>query len=146
MKVSTHVISTSIICLILLFVSDWYNAVLFFIGGVLIDVDHYYHYIIRKKTLSLLEAYKWNVYWSREIEANPRKYMIMHICHAVEFLIVVFAISVLVDNYFFFYGVCFHWLLDISYMTYTKTISVRKLSIIQYLIIKSRGKHNRIIL
>lgn len=146
MKVSTHVISTSIICLILIVLTDWYNAVLFFIGGVLVDFDHYLNYAKVKKDLSLARAYKWHLKILSKIRAKPEKFLVFHVFHSVEFILLLLLVSYFFNNYFLLLGVGFHSLLDLVKAFRCRTASVRKLSFIQYLLVKSKSKKDKIIL
>jgi len=146
MKVSVHAASTGIISLLILVTVNWHSAVLFFIGGVLIDIDHYLNYAIRKRDLSLIRAYNWHLKILKEIRANPEKYMVFHVFHSIEFMLLVLVISYFFNNYFLLLGVGFHSLLDMIESFRCRTPSVRKLSFIQYLIVKRKVKKDKIIL
>jgi len=63
------------------------SALLIFSSSVLIDVDHYIHYIYKKRDISLINAY----FWHKGLPKHHKK--ILHIFHTLEFHILVFLIS-----------------------------------------------------
>lgn len=145
MKVSTHAISTSAISAFILLITSWPNALLFLVGGVLIDFDHYLRYVWLKKDLNLKNAYKWNYDLLLIIPDNPKKYIALHIFHTIESLLFLLIIGYFWNNYFLFFGVCFHIILDEISMVYNRTFGVRKLSILHYLLLNPSQKKNKII-
>lgn len=147
MKVSVHAVSTGIVSLIILAVTNWQNALLFFIGGVLFDVDHYLNYVVKKRDLSLRRAHTWYSNLTKDIQTEPKRYLALHIFHTIEFMFLLLALGYIFDNYFLFLGVLFHNFLDLIYMYYYKTWGVRKMSLVQYyFFLKSTDKEGKIIL
>ena len=116
------------LALFLIFPFIGFNVILVFLASVLIDVDHYWHYLIRKKDISLKNAFNWH--------KNLPKFHkpVMHIFHTLEFFIVLCFFSLFFDFLIYILlGIIFHYLLDIIQLGYEKRIHVREYSLIKYL-------------
>jgi len=101
----------------------WFGALVIFLASVFIDVDHYLYYIIKKKDLSLKNAYGWFVNRSnqlRKMSASKRRLYknAILIFHGVEFLAVLAALSLISPIFkFVIIGCLIHYVLDfIDYM------------------------------
>ncbi|MBU4332471.1 hypothetical protein KKD19_00840 [Patescibacteria group bacterium] len=146
MKVSVHAASTGIISLLILATTNWQNGLLFFIGGILVDVDHYLKFAWRVKNPSFIKAYKTCCELSEKIKKNPKQYLSLCHFHTIEFLIIVFALSLAWGSYFLFFGICFHFLLDILAMFIYHSVGVREISIIRFMFRKRKVEKEKIII
>lgn len=93
---------------------------LLFFSSVLIDVDHYLYYLLKKKDWSLRRAYKWFMSNEKKFLSLPRKLRNNYhggffFLHGVEVLFILILLTMFVSKYFFFIfiGIFFHLLLDI---------------------------------
>lgn len=127
MYVSQHIILGVVFSVILFLVFPQAGLVgitMVFFSTILIDVDHYIDHVVRKKDWSLKNAYKNSIKKMSKFISLPRKkrdrfYGGFYCLHGLEFLVVLFILSIIVSRYFFFVflGVSFHLLLDIIHET-----------------------------
>jgi hypothetical protein len=113
-------------------------------SSVLIDVDHYFYYVYKKKKLNPFKAYRW--YTSRRHKCcslpkeQKRKIHFGTFClHGIEILIILLLLGFFVSDIFYFIliGFTFHLLSDLSIeiIWYNR---YNKLSVI-YSFLKSKG-------
>ena len=113
---------------------DIYYTIFFMFGAYLIDIDHYLVYIFTFKEFSIKKAIN---FFSDEAFSfakgnHPTFFLPLH---TIESFIAVLSISVYIPSlYFLFFGMVFHYTLDLcyDYMTFKKFI--REFSIITYLL------------
>jgi hypothetical protein len=118
---STHIIIGAIASFLiwLIFPSlTWWQVFIIFASSILIDVDHYLWYAIKKKDWSLRRAYQWHVKKSElfqkmdEKERNKFKHLLV-IFHGIEFWL--FLILLIFINKIFLFvliGIVIHMILD----------------------------------
>ena len=115
------------------------NAWMIAATAVLIDVDHYLFYAIKKRDFSYAGAYSWHV--EQEIKAKRmarkgiRKRGPFHIFHTIEFHLLLLLLSF--RNTIFFYafaGFVFHSAVDFVDLALTKTIYRREYFFTSWLI------------
>lgn len=100
------------------FVNFW-EAFIFLASTVLIDVDHYFYYISRKRKYDIKGAYNWfkakERLW-KSIQPHDRKhyYTGFYLFHGVEWLILLAILGHFVSQLFYFVlaGMLFHLILD----------------------------------
>ncbi len=120
-----------------------YASVIFF-ASFLIDFDHYFIYVYRKKDLNLKKAYIYFLKLKLKINnlLKQRKNVKAPLClfHTVEFLLLILILSFVNEFVFFiFIGFLFHSLLDIMYLYYEfNTFHPRSFSFILYLINRNK--------
>lgn len=147
MKPITHLI-LGIILAVILFVTipeiSLIQLGIIVAASVLIDIDHYFYYVYKKKKLNPIKAYKWYIgnrkkCCSMSKEQKEKVHFGTCFLHGIEILILLFILGFFVSNVFYFIliGFTFHLLLDLSveiiyYNNYNK-ISVT------YAFLKSRG-------
>lgn len=71
-----HIIINLTISLFLLFILPPLGVLIFFLSSFLIDVDHYFYYVIVKKNFSLKSAYNWfslKFYKFKQLSFKERK-------------------------------------------------------------------------
>ncbi len=95
------------------------GLLLIVISSVLIDIDHYFYYVIKKRNFNLFKAYKWYIEKMRARKTLPKHKKRMYktdilIFHGIEFVILL-TILLPVNKFFsfIFMGVVFHLTLDI---------------------------------
>ena len=101
---------TSLILSILLFPIYSYNALLVFIFGFFIDIDHYIWSIFKDKNFNFLDSYK---YFKNR---NIIKRDLLNIFHVIEFWILIAIIFIIFKNDFFYpllIGLVVHLTMDI---------------------------------
>ncbi|MBI2662433.1 hypothetical protein HYX11_03160 [Candidatus Woesearchaeota archaeon] len=107
MNLSVHFITSIILTAIL---SPWwgYQSLIVIVGGFLIDVDHYLAYIIERKDMNLVKAYKFNRYEKTSVNG------FINVFHTIEFWVVCAIFSFYVEiMVMFVMGLILHMLLDI---------------------------------
>ena len=108
----THIILSLILAALLKYLSSLTSIqiLVILLSAVLIDVDHWFVYISKKKDLSITRSYNWFVAISKL--KNPPRFLC--IFHTIEFFILIAILSL---NYIFFQlvliGMAFHVALDI---------------------------------
>ena len=113
-------------------------------SSVLVDIDHYFYYVYKKKKINPVKAYKWYMGNRKKCRTMSKEHKRTthfgtYCLHGIEILIILLLLGFFVSNFFYFVliGVTFHLLLDLSveiiyYGIYDK-ISVT------YAFLKSRG-------
>lgn len=95
------------------------NLSLLFLSSTLMDVDHYFFYIYRKKSFDIYKAYKYALEHKRQIrefgiEADEEFPKYFYIFHGFEIILIAFILSFFFKPaYFIFIGFSFHLLLDL---------------------------------
>lgn len=115
MKTSVHIAASAILAAMLYPIFQW-KVLFIFVGGVLIDIDHYFWYVYKYKKLSLFDCYKH--YMKHMGNANQEKdFGTLLIFHTIEFLLLMAAMS-FSNGYFlvFTIGLFGHYLLDLVYL------------------------------
>ena len=115
MRTWVHILVSSILVLMLFPKFKW-TSLIIFIGGILIDVDHYLWYIYKYKNWSLIECYK---HYSNQMEIKnyDKNFGILLVFHTIEFLLIIIALSFL--NKFaliFTIGLLSHYIFDLIFL------------------------------
>lgn len=117
------------------------RSLFFFLGSVLIDIDHYVIYLYFSKFKD------WNVKKMFQFHSLVRQWLYSHSIyvllsfHTVEFLLLVLIFAFWfgsVEIYLIFFGLLFHLLLDTLRMYQLKKLEVRALSFVEYWIRKRK--------
>jgi hypothetical protein len=133
MNISIHVLASIVLSIITYPLFGWW-AVLVFVGGVFVDIDHYFVYVLKTKDWSLKRAV---VYYKKK---KYKQIMpVIHHLHTIEFFMVVVILS-------FFYtfalafrlGYILHVLLDFIHCIYYKEWKHRSNSLLYELIVHKR--------
>ena len=77
----------SLLLALILFPFIGFASLLVFVGGFLIDVDHYVYYLLRYKKVNPLDAYR---FYLSNREGFPQ---VLHIFHTYEILLVIFILA-----------------------------------------------------
>lgn len=141
MKISRH-IQVSLLASAIIFATGHriLDAALFFCSGVLIDVDHYLDYVFKFKRLGLIAAYRYNVEFCLQVRKEPKKHYCLHCFHTVEFIAVILIICAVIKNYFLFYGLMLHHLLDFIEMSRYRIFFAREISVLRYLVLITKKR------
>jgi len=86
MDLSKHFIFSLLLSL-LLYPFFGFVSLLIFVGGFLIDVDHYVYHMVRYKKINPLDAYR---YCKSGREGSPQ---VLHIFHTYEVLLIIFILA-----------------------------------------------------
>lgn len=126
-----HIIYSLIFCLILFIILPYYSLIpylIFFLSSVLMDIDHYFVYIWRKKDTSLISALKWHDLLEKMNKKEKIKNIpFFHFLHSFEFFILLVILS-----FFFKYviyillGFIFHSILDLIDMKRRNELASRE--------------------
>lgn len=111
MRSWVHVVISSILAFVFYQFFEW-KVALIFVGGVLIDVDHYWWYIYKYKKWNLFECYTFysDSIKKRNFDVNIG---ILLILHTVEFLIAVIILAFYTELALaFLIGLLSHYILD----------------------------------
>ena len=132
MKTSVHLIVSAILAAVLYPVFQW-KVLLIFVGGVLIDADHYLWYIYKYKKFNLVDSYK---FYLKNMEINDftNVYGILLVFHTIEFLF----IMVLLSFYnklalLFTLGLLTHYVLDIIFILHISKRFIANHSVIYWI-------------
>ncbi len=110
------------------------EAGLIFFSSVLIDIDHYFYYLYKKKDFSLSKAYKYWIKnrekWRKLKKKDYKKYKINPMpFHGFELLIILLILSLINPIFFWiFLGILLHLTLDLITLKYYKFPLYAKLS------------------
>lgn len=109
----------------------------FFFSSFLIDIDHYFVYLIKEKNFNIKKSF----YWHKQFrEGNKFHKPMLHIFHTIEFHIFILIVSFFFPIFLFiFLGIFFHSLIDLLDLIIAKRVHAREYFLIRYLI---RGKKN----
>ena len=101
------------------------NTLIIWAASILIDVDHYFFYVVSKKDISLRNAHKWFIEKNKKFmklsykERLNLKDQIPCIFHGIEALIVLFILSYFSSTFFYIaIGFIFHEILDFIFLIY----------------------------
>ena len=122
----THFITTLILSIIL-YPLFHLNVLWFFIGGFLIDFDHYLYYVLKYKSINFKKAY--NYYLKKQDE------LFLMLFHTIEFWILLILLSSYSQIFIFILiGLVPHLTLDYIELYTGNDLNIRADSIIQWLI------------
>lgn len=140
MKTSVH-LAVSVILAAMLYPLFKLNVLLIFVGGVLIDIDHYFWYACKYKNFSILESYK---FYIKAMDANDfaRVKGILCIFHTMEFLLFMAVLSFYFKPALIFtIGLVSHYLMDLLYLYLVPKRFILNHSIIWWLIKNHESKN-----
>lgn len=115
MKTSVHLVVSLILAVLLYPLFNW-KVLLIIVGGVLIDIDHYFWYVCKYKKFSLLDCY---YHYIIPLEKNDKSKNIgiLMIFHTVEFLFIMVFLSFFIEYALVFtIGLLVHYLLDLIFL------------------------------
>lgn len=105
--------------ILLIFKFSIFSCTIIFLSSFLIDVDHYFYFVFKKKNLNPKKAVKFffsKKYKMEKVPKNQRKnyYTGFYFLHGIETLALMFILGKFVSPIFFliFIGFSFHLLLD----------------------------------
>jgi len=108
----THLIF-SIIPFILASQFYGWNSLWIFVGGVLIDWDHYVYYIFQKKDINIIRSYRY-FRSLRGLKKLAEYKKVFRFFHTIEFLIVIVILSFYSEIFFLILiGILTHYILDV---------------------------------
>lgn len=132
MKTSVHLALSSVLAAALYPVFGW-KVLFIFVGGVLIDVDHYFWYVYKHKNLSLIDCYRHYIF---QMEKNNQKENlgILLIFHTIEFLLATWALSFYFKPVSIFaIGLLSHYILDLLFLYFAVKHFVAEHSVIRWI-------------
>jgi|SRR3989344_1089013 len=148
---TTHIISGLIFSVVLfLFFPQigFLGLLIIFLSSFLIDVDHYFYYVYKKRDLSLKKSIKWyylNIEKFKKMSQKQKDNIFMGIClfHGIETIIILFLLYIIspIFNFLIFIilGFIFHQILDAIELK-TKGVGYSKVISFIYAIHKIKGK------
>jgi hypothetical protein len=147
MRFKFHFLSGFIFTILLYFlfypVIPFFGLLIIFLSSFLMDADHFFYYIFKKRDFNLIRAYKWYIentkkFCSSSKEKQKKIYIGFYIFHGIEILIILFLLGFYISPIFNFIliGFLFHLSVDlISEIIFEQRID--KISLIQnYLAIR----------
>ncbi len=127
-----HFIICSIL-VIIFFPIFGFKTVMIFVGGFLIDIDHYFWYVVKKKNLSLITCH---YYYQEVMETLEYKEVenVLFIFHTIEFLLFIVLLSFFTSYaLLFLFGYLPHVIPDVIFEMKMWKKKVVSYSIIQFL-------------
>jgi hypothetical protein len=121
------------------------EILIIFLASFLIDSDHYFYYVFKKKGLSITDAYAWFIDLNEKTKPLPKEERRTYksplfIFHVFEFWIILAALSFLNKIFLLILiGFLFHILIDYLDLIIHKEPLYPKLSLI-YTLMKNKGK------
>ena len=138
MEIWKHALASSVLALVLYSFFKW-NVAFIFVGGVLVDIDHYFWYIFKFKSLNLFDCYN---YYMEHMDKKKIYNIVglLMVFHTIEFL----AICIFLSFYYkfvlvFTIGLLLHYLLDAIFLYSVPKRVVANHSIISW-ILKNKQK------
>ncbi|MBI2541867.1 hypothetical protein HYV80_04110 [Candidatus Woesearchaeota archaeon] len=111
MRPSVHFVVSLILAAIFYPYFNW-QVLFIIIGGVLIDIDHYFWYIFRFRKLSILDCYNYHLTGTKKNNFKDVKGSLM-IFHTIEFFLINALFSLYSDfGIMLTIGLLFHYILD----------------------------------
>lgn len=111
------------------------EVIYFFLGGVLIDIDHYIDYVIRFKDFGLDGMFEYYCDALHPTNRGSKPYLWLGIFHTVEFFACMYLASLIVPGlWFVMLGMLFHLVLDIIFLYRLNVLQDRAISLIEYLV------------
>src|SRR3989344_4026946 len=136
MLIRTHLIVTSILCVVILPVYG-FNSLYLFIGCVFVDIDHLFLFILRTGSLDVKGAYRYFLgrYYAFRRTGFSRRIYDPYIFHSIEILTLLLALSFISQAAFIaLAGVVLHIMMDLlSQLWFTGKTNFPR-SVIFYLI------------
>lgn len=133
MTLTQHIALTGLAVAALAPVAGREELMLFAIGGVLIDVDHYLLYVQRRRDLSLSGMFR----YFRELQPIQSTIPYVGLClfHTVDFFILLGLLAVIHPplNYLLA-GCLYHFALDLIYLRREKVIFIRPFFLVEHFI------------
>jgi len=137
MTLVQHIGLTAVASLIMLPFWNWIQIVWFSIGSILIDVDHYIYYVVRKKRFGIKEMFKYH----DSLFAQKDKIPYAGICvfHTIDFFILIGILSFYFPVFLYLLiGLIYHFLVDIIFLYKHNYLYGRAYFFIEHLIRKQR--------
>tara|TARA_Y100000310_G_C20347090_1_gene652515 strand:- start:183 stop:635 length:453 start_codon:yes stop_codon:yes gene_type:complete len=123
----------------------FFQASLIFLAGIVIDLDHYFRYVLLKKDINPNNFWNWSMKrkkrWNNLQKKERKKYKLaIFAFHGIEFFILLILIYFIFPIFFYIIlGISFHLLLDFIELVYLKIPLYSKISpILVY--IKNKNK------
>jgi len=107
-----HILASLIFIFALKFLASFTAAqlIVIFLSAILIDVDHWFIYVLKKKDFSVVRSYKWFL----ALDKLKKKPHFLCIFHTAEFFAFIALLSLKYQIFqFIFIGMAFHMALDI---------------------------------
>jgi len=102
----------------------------------MIDIDHYFYYVYKKKNLNPIKSIQWFLnkgkkYKKFSLTKKRKYYLSFPFLHGIEILIILFILGGLTSFYFYYIliGFLFHLIFDYIY-EFTKRLRIDKISLI----------------
>jgi len=117
-----HILFGALFTIVLYFALNvsFFHSLIFFFSSFLIDIDHCFYYVYRKKNFSFKRAYNWFLLLENKFYSLPkgkrRRYDYgFCIFHGIEVLLILLLLSLIPELSFFFFiflGFLFHLVQD----------------------------------
>jgi len=127
MKIKVHVLASFIIAFLIFLITK--NAIYFslvFLSGILMDADHVLYFVLKNRRFNLVENYRWCLGRLEDFKKGNFQKPCPFIFHSVEFLILIFILSIIYNPLFFLLiGFASHMILDIISFLYHSNFNIR---------------------
>ena len=143
MKLQSHIIAGAVGTAIVYPFLGTEKSLLFYAASVLIDADHYLAYLVSTGGKDWSPRRMFRFYDHVTLHNKDKDNLGFSLMHTVEMFLVVYFLGQYVNPNFFmpiFYGMAYHMVFDIIWLSYHGVPTVRAFSIVEYFI----RKHNLI--
>ena len=144
-----HIIFGFIFSLVVFLIFPWIGLIgflLIFFSSFLIDVDHYFYYIYKRKDLNLRRTYRYfkdkKEFFKNLPVEERKKYSNQFFCfHGFETILISCILGYFISRYFYFIaiGIFFHLVLDLIELILIKR-KIFKISILKDYFSSKKGK------
>jgi len=127
-------LSLSLILSIIFYPSYGWKALFIIMGGVLIDIDHYFWYAFKYRKFKLIECYRFYAVANASLDFKAHVGL-LHVFHTIELLAIVILLSFYSEfALLFLIGLLGHYLLDLVWYVTIPKFVIADHSIIHWII------------
>lgn len=148
MKAQEHIVYGGAASAVVGFIWGPWNALVFWVASVLIDVDHYLDHVWRTggADLEVLSIFRLDNYFRKKMDTGEmqKRALCFSLFHTVEVFSAVYASAIYSGQSFFmfvFLGMVFHLFLDLIWLARFNALFMRAFSIIEFVIRRRVLRH-----
>lgn len=133
MRTRIHLLVSLILAAALYSIFNW-QVIFIIIGGVLVDIDHYFWYIFKYKKFNMLDCYRW--FTTDNVKNNYKDVTgELLIFHTIEFLLATVLLSFYIEfALLFLIGLLTHYFLDLIAYYFTANHFILNHSVISWIV------------
>lgn len=140
MKLQSHVIAGALGAAVAYPFIGSEKTTLFFVASFMIDADHYLEYLWRTKGADWSPKRMFRYYDRVTEHSKDKENLGFSLLHTVEMFLLIYLLGIFIHPIFvpILWGMAYHMVFDIVWLTYHKAPFVRAYSIVEYFIRKQK--------